>query len=80
MTSKAQQAKDAQGYIKGSNQCQNCQYFERELIEVDHPYYSHRKQIIEKNKRCELGGFAVQLTASCDKHEPYRGPKYRAPK
>lgn len=69
MTSKVQQAKDAQGYIKGSKQCQNCHFFDSEKTIEPHPYYGAVMKVYkEKNRRCTLGDFAVQLTASCDRY------------
>ena len=77
MTSKAQQAKDAQGYTKQSRQCKNCYHFESDLVEVANPFYATGTSFytVVKNKRCTLGDFAVQLTASCKKHDRLKEEK-----
>ena len=70
MTSKAQQAKEAQGYKKTSNQCKNCYHFASDRIEVANPFYAIGTSFytVVKNKRCTLGNFPVLSTASCFEH------------
>ena len=75
MTSKVQQAKDAQGYTKQSRQCKNCMGFASDRIEVANPFYKDKFYTEVKNKRCTIGNFSVQSTASCDKHELLKEPK-----
>lgn len=62
--SKVQNIKDAQGYIKKPQQCNNCKNYRSEMVEMpaDRWYAAYK---VEKNKRCAKGGFAVQSTASC---------------
>jgi hypothetical protein len=65
--SKVQQAKDAQGYQKNPLQCSNCGMFVVDRIEMPATKWSDA-YIIEKNKRCGLGKFAVQSTGWCKVH------------
>lgn len=64
MASKVQETKDAQGYSKALMQCSNCGNFSSTKTEVSSPYSSARF-FVEKNKRCLIGGFAVQSSGSC---------------
>lgn len=75
MTSKAQQAKDAQGYTKTGKQCQSCAFFFSIKTEITHPYLPNKKIPIRKDTSCKLGDFPVLLTAYCDKHEPLKQDK-----
>lgn len=75
MTSKVQQAKDAQGYTKTGKQCQSCMSFECDTTEIPNPFDKGRFTLVIKNKRCTFGNFAVQLTASCDFHKPHEESK-----
>ena len=65
MASKTQETKDAQGYTKKPQQCNSCKHYKSDVIKMPSGgYFSAYK--IEKNKRCGIGGFAVQSTASCN--------------
>lgn len=64
--SKVQQAKENQGYTKDAPKCQNCKHFSSELVKE--PTYWQKSRVVEKNKRCGLGGFAVQVSAWCELH------------
>jgi hypothetical protein len=68
--SKQSENKDAQGYRKQSMSCQHCKHFSSEFKDR-RPTWASSNYVIteEKNIRCNLGGFAVQKTASCDKFE-----------
>ena len=64
MASKTQEAKDAQGYTKKPMQCNNCANYKSEMVAM--PADGWRgAYTAEKNKRCGVGGFAVQSSASC---------------
>ena len=62
--SKTQQAKDDQGYTKKPQQCNNCKNYKSEMIYMPADRWCGAYQV-EKNKRCMIGGFAVQSSASC---------------
>ena len=64
MASKTQEVKDAQGYIKKPQQCNNCKNYKSEMIDMPADTWREAYQV-EKNKRCGIGGFAVQSSASC---------------
>ena len=82
--SKQAEAKEAQGYTTSANNCGNCANMtsERALqawMEIDNrreisrgnkPYYSLETHGRERHKRCSIGGFAIQKTATCAKHMP----------
>lgn len=62
--SKTQNIKDSQGYIKKPQQCNNCKNYRSEMVQM--PANDWRgTYMAEKNKRCAIGGFAVQSSASC---------------
>lgn len=58
-----QETKEVQGYRKRPQQCNNCSHYKCDLIEV--PGRWCLIKFVEKNKRCGIGGFAVQSSASC---------------
>ena len=62
--SKQSEAKDNQGYKKTSNQCGNCKHFTSKLEKA--AWGNHYN---EKELRCDLGGFKVNKTASCNEHK-----------
>lgn len=76
--SKQSDAKAAQGYVEKPipRTCANCQYFRSDMllaawmIEANRSYsvprYSLPASGLEKNRRCDLGGFAVKKTATCN--------------
>jgi len=66
--SKQSEAKINQNYRKEYNSCGNCQNYTFERTETKSKY---TEQVIVdiKNKRCELGGFSVNVSAVCDKWE-----------
>jgi hypothetical protein len=67
--SKQSDAKQDQGYIPKAvpQTCMNCFHFKMDVVPVlnwqDKPTGYER----ETNKRCGLGGFAVQKMATCNK-------------
>ena len=65
MTSKVQQKKDEQGYVKSAACCKNCTDFKSDMIEKKYSW-SEAVDFEEKNKRCSIGEFAVQSTGYCD--------------
>jgi len=65
MTSKTQNAKDVQGYTKKPMQCNNCAHYTSEMVDLPAGNWGKAYQV-EKNKRCGIGGFAVQSSASCE--------------
>jgi hypothetical protein len=61
--SKQSEAKEKQGYRKSAACCMNCDSFQRDVVPLSrHPGDTYS---IEKNKRCGIGGFAVQSTGHC---------------
>lgn len=68
MTSKTQDTKDAQKYTKQAMQCNNCKNYKSDKVEMPAKLgcFSY---VAEKNKRCGIGDFAVQSSASCDLYE-----------
>ena len=64
MTSKTQHIKDSQGYIKKPQQCNNCKHYESDIVNITATAW-HAAYKVEKNKRCGIGGFAVQSSGSC---------------
>jgi len=60
-----QETKDAQGYTKKPQQCNNCANYKSDMAEVPANHW-RGMYLTEKNKRCGLGGFAVQSSASCN--------------
>lgn len=66
--SKQSEAKASQNYRKQPMCCQRCAHFSSDLT-TRHPEWASPGYLVheEKNIRCNLGGFAVQKTASCDK-------------
>lgn len=67
MTNKVQQAKDEQGYVKSPRSCGTCTHYKFEAVHKNTEY--HGIIVEEKNKRCGIGGFAVQVSSSCHKYE-----------
>lgn len=61
--SKQREAKAAQGYRMEAACCKTCKNFSSEMVPMNRwngdPYKT------EKNKRCNIGGFATQATAHC---------------
>lgn len=66
MTSKVQQVKEAQGYTKASACCKECMAFRSDRMQIPGALSWHMPRYAEKNKRCDIGGFAVQSSASCN--------------
>jgi hypothetical protein len=62
--SKQREAKAEQGYTKQSPNCSGCQHYSSNVS--CHKRYGYESRI-EKNIRCDLGGFAINKTAYCDK-------------
>ena len=63
--SKTQKMKDDQDYIKKPQQCNNCQHYKSEFVDMPADYYRPNAYRVEKHKRCGIGDFAVQSSASC---------------
>jgi hypothetical protein len=61
--SKQSDAKKEQGYRVQAACCKNCKNFSSEMVPALRWQGDH--YISEKNKRCEVGGFAVQNTGHC---------------
>ncbi len=59
--SKQSEAKKQQGYRTKPDTCSNCAHYASK-IEV-HSYWQ-----VESEKRCGLGGFAVNKTGTCNEH------------
>lgn len=66
--SKISEAKEKQGFVKNSPQCQNCIFFESLIEKVKNKWHDtyHTK---ESNLRCTKGGFKVMKTTYCREHE-----------
>ncbi len=62
MTSKVQKLKESQGYTRIPACCKTCGNFTSTAVETKYFGTSYFK---EKNKRCSIGGFAVQSTGHC---------------
>ena len=62
--SKIEQKKAAQGYVKDAACCKHCAHFLSDMVPMlrweGDPY------VAEKNKRCGIGGFAVQSSSFCN--------------
>ena len=61
--SKQSEAKSAQGYRKEAACCKTCKNYSSDMVPLKRwdgdPYEA------EKNRRCDLGGFATPATAYC---------------
>ena len=62
--SKQSEAKMAQRYTKASACCKTCKNFSSETTELLRTY-GPGTWVKESNKRCGIGGFAVQSSAHC---------------
>lgn len=62
--SKQSEAKEMLGYSTKSRCCMNCVNYSAEQQEREGVF--GRKYVVEKNRRCTLGKFAVQKMASCN--------------
>ena len=63
--SKQEDAKKAQGYTKDSARCKTCKHF-TSRIETLPTGWRDETWTKEGNRRCGIGGFAVQSSAHCD--------------
>jgi hypothetical protein len=72
--SKKAEARDAQGYTTEKRQCMNCMHrkFDMELpewmrrrIADGDPTYDNERYKQAVRQRCDIGGFAVAMTATC---------------
>ena len=61
--SKQSEMKELQGYRTALRMCANCAHYRSEYAA---DWYGQGR---EGKKRCSLGGFAVQKTATCNMHE-----------
>lgn len=76
--SKQSEAKAAQGYILKSNTCAGCAFFSSErvlpawMVTANDGFTRYTLEIhgVEKNFLCNVGGFAVKKTASCNIFKP----------
>ena len=66
--SKQEEAKKAQGYTKASACCKTCKHFSSTVADMPGSY-GGGTWIKESNKRCGIGGFAVQSSAHCKMFE-----------
>jgi len=48
--------------------CRNCMYYTSTFREVG-AYKVMSQYVEESNRRCGLGGFTIELTATCDMHQ-----------
>lgn len=64
--SKQSDAKEKQGYTKVLKTCGNCQHLSKETERL-RGYFGRYE--IDKKLRCNIGGFAAQKMATCDRHE-----------
>ncbi len=62
--SKQSEAKKLQGYRTDPACCKNCKHYRSEMVEIPSSHWGYARTV-EKNKRCAIGGFAVQSTAHC---------------
>ena len=62
--SKQEEAKKAQGYGKDSARCKTCKHFSS-TSETLSTGWGVATWVKESNKRCGIGGFAVQSSAHC---------------
>lgn len=62
--SKQSEAKKQQGYRTKPDTCANCAHYTSK-IEVN-SYW----EVESERRRCGLGGFAVNKTATCNEHAP----------
>lgn len=68
--SKQSEAKLNQNYRLTPNTCGNCTYYKRDAVEKRYEGWSGPiVWVEEKNKRCGVGGFAVNKTATCDRYD-----------
>ena len=66
--SKQSVAKERQGYITKPMQCSTCANFRKDVNIIKYEWGSQYDHMETKNKRCSIGGFAVQSTASCSEY------------
>ena len=64
--SKQSESKESQGYTNTLKTCKNCQHMSKETEKLK-GYFGNFT--VDKKLRCAIGGFAVQKTATCNKHE-----------
>lgn len=72
MASKQQQTKDKQGYEAKPvpKTCANCKSFRFDHVQTQQPSVWNKDGWWEdKNLRCDIGGFAVKKTATCNRFE-----------
>jgi len=60
---KQSEAKEAQGYRKGAASCASCENFKKDVVPLNR--WAGDSYTEDKNKRCGIGGFAVQSTGHC---------------
>ena len=63
--SKQAEAKEAQGYRTTPDTCSNCAHYRSKQVAKSRGQWSWTE---EQNKRCRIGGFAVNKTATCKLH------------
>lgn len=68
--SKQREAKKEQNYSRELNTCSNCKHYQSEYVEKRYEAFSGTQTWVEeKNKRCGIGGFAVNKMATCNLHD-----------
>jgi hypothetical protein len=63
--SKQSEAKYGQGYTRNPACCRNCAHYESDITELPPAFSWSEPRKVEKNKRCGVGGFAVQSNGHC---------------
>lgn len=67
--SKQSEAKKEQGYRETPDTCSNCAHYSSKMVEKSYQgFIKVETWTEEKEKKCQLGSFAVKKTATCDKH------------
>ena len=63
--SKQSEAKTAQGYGTEPACCKNCKNYASDKTVIKYGPSANNEYVKEKNKRCEIGGFAVTSHGHC---------------
>ena len=70
MKSKVQLTKESQGYVDTSPACcGTCANYRSEVVTMPAPDKWSRPYLVEKNRRCAFGEFAVMKTSYCNLYE-----------
>jgi len=65
--SKQSEAKESQGYSTTTHACQNCKHYTEKREQQPGVFGGTWDKVSEK--RCGIGGFAVEMTAWCKEFE-----------